>query len=213
MMFLRGVKSAMVAVFAFFCSAFVTESFLNSSIASAASHDVESAEVSMVKTMWPELLTIVESGANAAKLTDFIKKYMDLDAIAKSFCNGTSTKFNEAFIDFLICRFKGEALTQVKGYSLDERMNVVNKGNRVEVHLRLVKDGVDPVNGVAIFKNGKLVELMVLNIPVVESARTVTKKYCETEKIQFRAIKDVQKRVDVYRDALSAFCNQNSKGK
>ena len=200
------------ALFAFFCSGFVSESYLNKAIANAQSSDVQTAAKEKVKITYPEFIQIVKDGAGESEITAFAMKNMDTEAISKSFCGANSDKLVKAIIKFLIWRLKTEATQSVKDYTLDENMQSLYKGKHFEVRCKLIKKGSDPVNMVVILsENGTIVEIKIFELPIIDGAKTVMKKYFESHGIKINTIKNPADRAEKCCEALEDFISTHSK--
>ena len=211
---MKNLVQRLFSVAVFVCSAFVSEAHLNRALAKSLS--IEEIAKERVKTIYPEFIEIVNSGADESKMIAFAEKSMDTDAISKRFCGAKSDKLIKSIIKFLIWRLKTEAIQSVKDYTLDDTVKAVNKGKIVEVKCRLLKKASDPVNMTVTFSKsannlGKIREIKVLEIPLIEGAKMPMKKYFQENGIKIDAIKNPDERAEKCCLALDAFINGHNK--
>ncbi len=217
-MFTKKFGLAVMALLAFFCSGFVSESYVNKAIASSQENSIEKEAESKVKEIYPEFIKIVKNGANESEITAFAERNMDTVAISKRFCGAKNDKLIKTIIKFLIWRLKTEAIQTVTDYSLGDGMKSISKGKKVSVKCMLKKQATDPVEMIVTFskngdKLGKIVELVVVSIPLIEGARTPIKKYFEGKGIKINTIKDPAKRAQLSCDALEDFIKNHARSK
>ena len=159
---------------------------------------------------------LAEPNKAGSTMTDFAKRNMDTAAISKRFCGADNEKLIKTIIKFLIWRLKTEAIQSVKEYTLDDNMQAVSKSKIVEVKCKLNKKASDPINMTVAFsmkgKNlGKIREIKVLEIPLIESAKTPMKKYFESKGIKIDAIKDPNERANQCCSGLEYFITNHKK--
>ena len=112
----------------------------------------------------------------------------------------------------MIWRLKTEAIQSVKDYTLDENMQSLYKGKHFEVRCKLIKKGSDPVNMVVILsENGTIVEIKIFELPIIDGAKTVMKKYFEGQGVKINAIKNADDRAEKCCEALKDFISTHSK--
>ena len=194
----------------------VTEICINAALAEPNKAGIEQSAKAKVKEIYPEFINIVKAGANESTMTDFAKRNMDTAAISKRFCGADNEKLIKTIIKFLIWRLKTEAIQSVKEYTLDDNMQAVSKSKIVEVKCKLNKKASDPINMTVAFsmkgKNlGKIREIKVLEIPLIESAKTPMKKYFESKGIKIDAIKDPNERANQCCSGLEYFITNHKK--
>ena len=195
----------------------LTETCFNVALAEFNKAEIEKSAKEKVKEIYPEFIDIVKAGANENTMTDFAKRNMDTTAISKRFCGADNEKLVKTIIKFLIWRLKTEAIQSVKEYSLDDNMQAVSKSKIVEVKCKLNKKASDPINMTVAFsingKNlGKIREIKVLEIPLIEGAKTPMKKYFESNGIKIDAIKDPNERAKQCCLGLEDFIKNHKKG-
>ena len=166
--------------------------------------------------IYTEFLQIVKSGVDDKKMIEFSTKNMDTDAISKRFCGANNEKLINTIIKFLIWRLKTEAIQSVSDYSLDKNMKTITKAKTTEVKCQLIKKGTDPVNMTITFtkdngKLGKIREIKLLEIPLIEGAKVPMKKYFETKGIKIEQIKTPSERAEKCCEALDDFMKQNKR--
>ena len=214
MVAMRNLVKSLVAVSVFLCSASVIDTHLNRVLAKSLT--IEEVAKDRIKTIYPEFIGIVNSGADENKMLAFAEKNMDTNAISKRFCGTKNDKLVKSIIKFLIWRLKTEAIQSVKDYALDDNVKAVSKGKIVEVKCKLLKKASDPVNMTVTFsKNaeelGKIREIKVLEIPLIEGAKTPMKKFFEENGIKIDAITNPAERAEKCCLALEAFINGHKK--
>ena len=195
----------------------MTEICLNATMAESNKAEIEKLAKEKVKGIYPEFINIVKNGANESTMTEFAKRNMDTTAISKRFCGTDNEKLVKTIIKFLIWRLKTEAIQSVKEYSLDDNMQAVSKSKIVEVKCKLNKKTSDPINMTIAFSTngenlGKIREIKVLEIPLIESAKTPMKKYFESKGIKIDAIKDPNERAEKCCLGLEDFITTHKKG-
>ena len=213
-MFMKRFVPAAMAMFAFFCSGFVSESYLNRAIAETSKAETTTAAENKVKSMYPEFMELVKNGVNEAELTKFAKKNFDTEAISKRFCGEKNDKLIKTIIKFLIWRLKTEALQSVKGYILEDEIQSIDKGKSVCAKCKL-KGKTDTINMNVIFSKfgktiGNITELVILEIPLIEGAKVPMKKYFEENGIKINKLKPAE-RAEKSCFALEEFIQENSK--
>ncbi len=214
---LKNCKLAFTAGAVFLCLGIVAGSCLNEAVAGAEKSGVEESARDKVKAIYPEFMDIVNAGADEVKMTAFAEKNMDTAAISKRFCGANNDKLIKTIIKFLIWRLKTEAIQSVKDYSLDNNMQAISRGKMVEVKCKLNKKASDPVNMTVSFSKdgselGKIREIKVLEIPLIEGAKTPMKKYFEANGIKIDAIKNPDERAEKCCLALDDFIKGHKKG-
>lgn len=218
-MFMKRITPVALALFAFFCSGFVTESYINKVLAEATNVTSNSEAEKKVKEMYPKFMEIVNLGAKDSEIMDFAKNNMDKSTISKHFCGAENDRVFEAIVNFLTWRLKGEAIQSVKEYKLGDTMRTTESGNKVKVECKLNGTG-DPVNMIVIFsksgnKLGKICEIMILGLPLVDGAKQPVQKYIDGENQDKKRI-DLKKlaiseRVNVICKALDEFTKSNAR--
>lgn len=214
---MKKLKNVAISITAILCAGIITEASFNTVQAETGNVETEKAAKDKVKSIYPEFIDIVKAGANENTMTDFAKRNMDTQAISQRFCGTNNNKLVKTIIRFLIWRLKTEAIQTVKDYSLDENMQAVVKSKIVEVKCKLNKKASDPINMTVAFSIdgktlGKIREIKVLEIPLIEGAKTPMKKYFEAKGIKIDAIKNPDERADKCCLALEDFIKNHSKG-
>ncbi len=213
----RECKIKLGAVLTIMLAGAVTYICFNAAQAESGKAEIEKSAKAKVKEIYPEFINIVKAGANENTMTNFAKRNMDTAAISKRFCGADNEKLVKTIIKFLIWRLKTEAIQSVKEYTLDGNMQAVSKSKIVEVKCKLSKKTSDPINMTVAFsmngKNlGKIREIKVLEIPLIESAKTPMKKYFESKGIKIDAIKDPNERAEKCCLGLEDFITNHKKG-
>lgn len=211
---IKNFRVATVTLFSLVFAGIAGE--LNIAKSAVPSAEVEKSAVNKVKEIYPEFIDIVKAGANEITMTNFAEKNMDTTAISKRFCGAGNEKLVRTIIKFLIWRLKTEAIQSVKDYSLSDNIKAISKSKMVEVKCKLNKKATDPINMTVAFsingKNlGKIREIKVLEIPLIESAKTPIKKYFESNGIKIDAIKNPEERAEKCCLALEDFIKNHSK--
>lgn len=202
-----------MAMFAFFCSGFVFESYINKAIAaSSQSQEARTAAENKVKSMYPEFMELVKNGVNESELTKFAEKEFDTTAISKRFCGEENDKLIKTIIKFLIWRLKTEAIQSVKDYVLEDEMQSLDKGTSVCVKCKL-KGKSDTINMNIIFsKSGSAIdgikEIIILEIPLFEGAKVPMKKYFEGNGIKINKLTPSERAEEICL-ALDEFIQDN----
>ena len=212
-MSLKKISLAMMAMVAFLCSGFVSESYLNKAIAGTAESDLQSIVEGKIKTMYPEFIDLVSKGANEQSMMKFALTNLDTIAISKSFCGEKNDKLIESLVKFLLWRLKTATLQTVKEYKLGNEFHVIEKKSTVSG--KCVLNGKnDNVDMSVIFskdgKNlGKIREIIVLNIPLIDGAKSVMRKYYEKNGIKINSLTPDQ-RAEKGCEALDNFVRENA---
>lgn len=209
---------AFIAFFAYVCSGFVSESYLNRAMADTQKGGLKETAEKKVREIYPKFVSIVKNGADEGEITEFANKELDTVAISKRFCGAKNEKLIQSIIDFLIWRLKTEAIQSVKEYELAESLTAVEKNNRVDVRCNLNKKGEEPANMTITFTkvDGSLkgiVEMTVLTIPLIEGIKTIVNKFCEKNGIKMNSLKSPEKRAEVCISAIKSFIKSNPRGK
>lgn len=190
----KKLSLAFMAMFAFLCSGFVTSSYLNKALASKAQSEIDEQAKNAVKTMYPAFMNLINEGATKESTAAFFKEYFDTSAIYTSFCGKPNPSFEGPLIDFLLWRLSTATLQKVKQYSLGNNFQVIsNKSKIITVKCVLEAAKDDEVELEVIFsksegKLGKVVEVRVLSIPLIGSAKSVMGKYYESKGIKINAL-------------------------
>lgn len=211
---IKNFRSAPAILFSLVFAGIAIE--LNMAESAEPRAEVEKSAMNKVREIYPEFIDIVKAGANEKTMTNFAEKNMDTTAISKRFCGADNAKLVKTIIKFLIWRLKTEAIQSVKDYSLDDNMKAISKSKIVEVKCKLNKKATDPINMTVAFaingKNlGKIREIKVLEIPLIESAKTPMKKYFESNGIKIDAIKNPNARAEKCCLALEDFIKNHTK--
>lgn len=212
-MSLKKFSLGLIAMFAFFCSGFVTESYLNRAIAGAEKSKSQISAETKIKEIYPKFITLIDKGAKEQDMTDFALNNLDTDAISKNFCGEANKKLTESLIKFLLWRLKTEALQSVKEYKLGDNFQVVEKKSTVSVKC-LLNGKTDTVDMTILFsKNGselgKIREIIVLNIPLIDGAKSVMRKYYEKNGIKINSLSPSE-RANKGCEALNNFIKENA---
>ena len=210
------LKLALTVVTTFIFSGFVSETYISNAIAASEKVAIEKQAKDKVTEIYPQFIKIVNDGANEATMMSFAQDNMDTAAISKRFCGANNEQLINSIIKFLIWRLKTEAIQSVKDYKLSPNMQSVAKTKIVEVKCKLNKSASEEVNMTIIFsKNGstlgKIREIKILEIPLIEGAKTPMKKYFESNGIKIEAIKDASIRAQKCCEALDDFIKSHAK--
>ena len=144
-MLLKRFSLAILAMTAFLCSGFVSESYLNKAIASNSESNLQTNAENKIKEMYPEFISLVNEGANEQSMMKFALENLDTIAISKNFCGEKNDKLVESLVNFLLWRLKTATLQTVKEYKLGNDFHVVEKKSTVSVRCVLngKSDNVD----------------------------------------------------------------------
>ena len=210
------IKLAITVITTFIYSGFVSEAYISNAIAASETKSIEKSAKEQISVIYPQFIQIVKDGADESKMMTFAKKNMDTVAISKRFCGTNNEKLIKSIIKFLLWRLKTEAIQSVRGYTLSPDMKSVAKKKIVEVKCKLNNASSEDVNMTVIFsKNGstlgKIREIKILEIPLIEGAKTPMKKYFESNGIKIEAIKDAGKRAQKCCEALEDFIRSHKK--
>lgn len=167
-----------------------------------------------VKYQYGEFTTIVEKRPSKPAISKFFGKHFDTPSISKRFCGTKNDDLIDGLVGFLLWRLETEAIQAVKQYKLSDNMSVVNKGKTIIVNCRLTKPGADPVEMKVIFsKNpdgsvGKVMELVVVGIELINGAGVIMKKYFEEKNINIKK-ETPTKRAEYCVEALNKFIEEH----
>lgn len=204
----------MFAMIAFFCSGFVSESYLNKAIANSEKSDLQPTSENKIKKMYPEFISLVNKGTNEKSMMKFALDNLDTAEISKNFCGEKNDKLIESLVNFLLWRLKTATLQTVKEYKLGDDFHVVEKKSTISV--KCVLNGKnDNVDMSVIFSKegnniGKIREIIVLNIPLIDGAKSVMRKYYEQKGIKINALTASQ-RAEKGCEALDTFVKENAR--
>lgn len=191
-MFKKRLSSFALSLIAFFCSAFVTQSYLNRAI--AAQVQKQESEISkqakdVVLAAYPKLIDIVENGALDKSLESFSDEYVDLTAIANTICKD-GEKIVPSLKKYFIARFRSEAIQKITGYNINKNMQVIDDESFVKVRAMLISktDKTDKVQMIVTMPkaNGSVKqfsELEIMSIPLSQGAKVVVQKYCSDNNV------------------------------
>jgi len=213
-MLLKRFSLAILAMTAFLCSGFVSESYLNTAIASNSESNLQTNAKNKIKEMYPKFISLVNEGANEQSMMKFALENLDTIAISKNFCGEKNDKLVGALVNFLLWRLKTATLQTVKEYKLGNDFHVVEKKSTVSV--KCVLNGKsDNVDMSVIFSKegeniGKIREIIVLNIPLIDGAKSVMRKYYERKGIKINALTASQ-RAEKGCEALDTFVKENAR--
>ena len=211
-MLLKKFFLAIMTMFAFLCSGFISESYFNKATADSSRTDLETNAENRIKEMYPEFINLVNEGANKNSMMKFALDNLDTTAISKNFCGEKNDKLIESLVNFLLWRLKTATLQTVKEYKLGNDFYITEKKSTISV--KCVLNGKnDNVDMVVIFsKNGlnlgKIREIIVLNIPLIDGAKSVMRKYYEKNGIKINALPP-KERAQKGCEALDNFVKEN----
>lgn len=212
-MSLKKISLAMTAMFAFLCSGFISESYLNKAIANSQKTDLQTTAENKIKEMYPEFINLVEKGANEQSMMKFALNNLDTTAISKNFCGEKNDKLIESLVNFLLWRLKTATLQAVKEYKLGSNFHTVEKNSTLSTKC-ILNGKNDNVDMSVIFSKdgsnlGKIREIIVLNIPLIDGAKSVMRKYFEKNGIKINALTS-NERAKRCREALDNFVKENA---
>ena len=216
-MFLRKVFLGLISSLHFIALASFSTSFIGEAIAeeSVSNSDLSTAAENKVKAMYPEFIKLVEKGASESEMMTFFTKNFDTDAISKNFCGIVDKKLIESIGRFLIWRLKTEAIQVVKDYELkDNSFRCADKSKTVSLKCVLDKKS-ETVEMTVVFSKdkgtlGAIREVIVLNIPLMDGAKTVMKKYFENNGLKINSLK-AEERAAKCCEALEDFIKTNDR--
>jgi hypothetical protein len=200
-----------------FCSLLFTCIFANNIVAKSNDATSDKGTIAMdaknrVNGMYLELQKLAGKGANVKGVESFLKSYFDCYVIAKRFGIEDSLEFQQSLAKFLYWRFKNEAMKTIVSATLGENFAVTEKKESVVVKGSL-SSGETAVDVTVIFvklKNalGKVKEVVVVGIPLIEGITPVISKYCEKQKIRIKELTP-DERGKVFKEAIDGFVAAN----
>jgi hypothetical protein len=136
-----------------------------------------------------------------------IKDYLDVAEISKRFCGEENRDFKDALTEYLMKRFESEAIQKIEGHPLKDEMSVIKKEKTIVVKCKLKAEDGDDIDMTVIFTTkgeilGKIKEVIILNLPIIDGIRTILKTYFDKSKIKINEIKDPSKRAEKCVEAL-----------
>lgn len=202
-MFFKKFKPAAFAFIAFFCSAFVTEAYLDRAIAGVEKNLDEFKSLAAEK--YNDLKKLLPKDSSSEAIESFAESNFDLSYIASNACKKNLSKDEAAGLAPYIKKFsrflfKGEAIQKVISLDINtEKMIVTPKKKLTFVDCELS----DGTKFKAVFlPNKKLVDLSCLGISVLGTLDAVVSKYCNLKKINFQS-KENAGRVDLIKSAVN----------
>jgi hypothetical protein len=154
-----------------------------------------------VGSVYAEFRNIIDEKADDQRMESFFRNHFDTAVISKRFCGKDDANLVSAVAKYLIWRLKSEALQQVPGYNLMENKAVVLKDSSVSVQCKLEhseqKSNVVELTIVYVRNGtdlGKVKEIIIIGLPLIEGLSAIMKKYFEENKISINSIKNADER-------------------
>jgi hypothetical protein len=210
MVLLKNFVNATLICF-FFCS-FLAEVFVSNAVAGESEESKVVLEAKRkVKSMYSELQMLAKTGASGENVAEFLTKHFDVAVIAKRFGIEWNLDFQKSLAKFLHWRFKNDAVKTVTTAILGENFAVTEKKSSVIVRGNLSSEETT-VNFTAIFvldqTLGKLKELIIVGIPLIEGITSIIGKYCEKHGLNPQKMTSAE-RDKVFRKAINCFLAGN----
>ncbi|MDR0942171.1 MAG: hypothetical protein LBM19_00950 [Holosporales bacterium] len=179
--------------------------------------DISQQAKDKVREVYPKFLKIVEQGADEKDMTKFFENNFDTAAISKRFCGVMDSRLVNSIVRFLLWRLRTEAIQTVKSYKLSDNITAIEKANSVHVKCSLIGSN-DTVEMTAVFtKNqealGKIKEIVVLSIPLIEGVSAILRSYFENNGIKINQIKEPKERARKCVEAIDDFLTKNKNGR
>ncbi|MDR2666777.1 MAG: hypothetical protein LBB34_01500 [Holosporales bacterium] len=193
---------------------FVNGAAAKSSSDASGKRTIAAQAKSKVKEMYARLQKLASMSADVESMESFLNDHFDVQAIAKRFGVERNTEFEKSLAKFFSWRFKNEAMKAVASTVLGENFLVTEKKRSVVVKGSL-GSGETAIEFIVIFviteqkeALGKVKEIIVVGIPLIEGLTSITSKYCKENKINFKKLAPAE-RCNVIKNAIDNFLANN----
>ena len=223
----KRILPTALAITAIFGSSLIMESLTNIAVSEEVKSPAAKEAEKRVPSAFNEFKRIINGGAEKNDLVKFFHEQFDVDAIVGRFCGKKDSesekafkKFEKSLEDLLVWRLKTEALQTVKKCKIDgNNVRATDKGTTyISASLNLTRgEDTDPIDMEVIFskkggKLGKIIDLVILKIQLIESACNIINSYFEEHGIKTRSL-TAKERAEKSAEALDDFVKRNAREK